>query len=144
MSFPLYCFGTGIAGLHRTPHQPLSDRPSDPLAARAHQQRHQRGVSQVCGCHVPDTLGSTSAREGGKIDLPLSTNLSFHSAANRKESEVVLTGVVTDVLAKTGLQPADIDILIINCSIFTPTPSLCAMVSNKFKAHLAQLTSVGL
>ena len=45
---------------------------------------------------------------------------------------MVLTGCVQDVLDKTGIKPQEIDILIINCSIFTPTPSLCAMVSNKF------------
>merc|ERR1712159_52913 len=51
----------------------------------------------------------------------------------RKESEIVLTGVVSDVLAKTKINPKEIDILIVNCSIFSPTPSLCAMVANKFK-----------
>ena len=64
-------------------------------------------------------------------------NLSFiknHGVFCRKESEVVLSAVVEDVLAKTNLSAQDIDILIINCSIFSPTPSLCAMVSNKFKA----------
>jgi len=51
----------------------------------------------------------------------------------RKESEIILTAVVEDVLKKTGLAPKDIDILIVNCSIFCPTPSMCAMIANKFK-----------
>merc|ERR1712048_319035 len=34
---------------------------------------------------------------------------------------------------KTGVAPTDIDFLIVNCSLFSPTPSLCAMISHKFK-----------
>jgi len=36
-------------------------------------------------------------------------------------------------LEKTGLAPKDIDFLIVNCSLFSPTPSLCAMIAHKFK-----------
>ena len=32
-----------------------------------------------------------------------------------------------------GLQPRDIDILVVNCSLFCPTPSLSAMLVNHFK-----------
>src|SRR5690242_6572586 len=32
-------------------------------------------------------------------------------------------------MRKTGLKPTDIDILIVNCSLFNPTPSLSAMVT---------------
>jgi 3-ketoacyl-CoA synthase len=56
------------------------------------------------------------------------------SLANaRKEAETVLFTIVEDVLGKTGLKPRDIDILIVNCSIFCPTPSMCAMIANHFK-----------
>merc|ERR1712014_399920 len=33
----------------------------------------------------------------------------------------------------TGVTAKDIDFLIVNCSLFSPTPSLCAMISHKFK-----------
>jgi len=33
----------------------------------------------------------------------------------------------------TGIKPEQIDILITNCSIFCPTPSLASMLINKFK-----------
>ena len=46
----------------------------------------------------------------------------------REEAEAVIYGAVQDVLDKTGVKAKDIDILIINCSLFSPTPSLCAMV----------------
>jgi len=51
----------------------------------------------------------------------------------RKESEVVMFTLVEDLLKKTGLRPKDIDILIVNCSLFNPTPSMTAMIVNKFK-----------
>ncbi|KAK4346800.1 hypothetical protein RND71_033139 [Anisodus tanguticus] len=49
----------------------------------------------------------------------------------RNEAEVVIFYVIDDLMKKTGLKPKDIDILIVNCSLFSPTPSLSAMVVNK-------------
>ena len=40
---------------------------------------------------------------------------------------------MADVLRKTGVKPEQVDILITNCSIFCPTPSLASMLINKFK-----------
>lgn len=37
-----------------------------------------------------------------------------------------------DLEVLVGLKPKDIDILVVNCSLFNPTPSLSAMVSFKF------------
>ncbi len=39
---------------------------------------------------------------------------------------------VKDLFKKTGVRPSEIDILVINCSLFSPTPSLCAVVINEF------------
>ncbi|TQE07488.1 hypothetical protein C1H46_006808 [Malus baccata] len=38
-----------------------------------------------------------------------------------------------ELVKKTGLKPKDIDILIVNCSLFSPTPSLSVMVINEYK-----------
>jgi FAE1/Type III polyketide synthase-like protein len=35
---------------------------------------------------------------------------------------------VRNALKKTGTDPRSIDILVVNCSLFSPTPSLCSMV----------------
>lgn len=51
----------------------------------------------------------------------------------REEAEAVIYGAVQDVLDKTGVSPKEIDVLIINCSLFSPTPSLCAMVIHHFQ-----------
>jgi len=51
----------------------------------------------------------------------------------REEFEVVCFTAIDDLLKKTGVKPKEIGILVINCSLFNPTPSLCAMVINHFK-----------
>lgn len=51
----------------------------------------------------------------------------------REEAELVIFSAVDDLFAKTGLRSKDIDILIVNCSLFSPTPSLSAMIVNKYK-----------
>lgn len=50
----------------------------------------------------------------------------------REEARAVIFGTLDELLRKTGLQPKEIDFLIINCSLFAPTPSLCAMVANAY------------
>ncbi|XP_042515928.1 3-ketoacyl-CoA synthase 11-like [Macadamia integrifolia] len=51
----------------------------------------------------------------------------------RKEAEAVMFGALDQLLEKTKLKPKDIGILIVNCSLFNPTPSLSAMVINHYK-----------
>ncbi len=52
--------------------------------------------------------------------------------AAREESEIVIFDCVRQVLESTNTKPKDVDILVINCSLFSPTPSLCSMVINEF------------
>lgn len=53
--------------------------------------------------------------------------------ASREEAQLVIFTALDDLFARTGIRPKDIDILIVNCSLFCPTPSLSAMVINKYK-----------
>ncbi|GJP38326.1 hypothetical protein CLOM_g22779 [Closterium sp. NIES-68] len=56
------------------------------------------------------------------------------SIANaRLEAEMVMFGALDELFAKTGVKPQDISILIVNCTVFCPTPSLSAMVVNHYK-----------
>jgi 3-ketoacyl-CoA synthase len=52
--------------------------------------------------------------------------------ASRKEAETVIFDVVEQALKKANVHPKEIDFLVINCSLFSPTPSLCAMVVSRF------------
>ncbi|KAE9466640.1 hypothetical protein C3L33_01400, partial [Rhododendron williamsianum] len=54
-------------------------------------------------------------------------------ASARGEAEVVIFSALDSLFQKTNLKPKDIDILIVNCSLFSPTPSLSAMIINKYR-----------
>ncbi|KAI9123138.1 hypothetical protein K1719_006027 [Acacia pycnantha] len=54
-------------------------------------------------------------------------------AEARKEAEEVMFGAIDDLLEKTGVRAKDIGILVVNCSLFNPTPSLSAMIVNHYK-----------
>ncbi|CAA2959366.1 3-ketoacyl- synthase 20-like [Olea europaea subsp. europaea] len=54
-------------------------------------------------------------------------------AEARREAEMVMFGAIDDLLAKTGVKARDIGILVVNCSLFNPTPSLSAMIVNHYK-----------
>ncbi|TYH95829.1 hypothetical protein ES332_A12G134800v1 [Gossypium tomentosum] len=51
----------------------------------------------------------------------------------RAEAETVMFGAVDELFAKTGVDPKEIGILIVNCSLFNPTPSLSSMIVNHYK-----------
>ncbi|VAH99316.1 unnamed protein product [Triticum turgidum subsp. durum] len=50
----------------------------------------------------------------------------------RAEFELVVFSTIDDLLAKTGVSPDAIDALVLNCSLFCPTPSLVDIIVNKY------------
>ncbi|MED6179678.1 Protein Nef [Stylosanthes scabra] len=52
--------------------------------------------------------------------------------AARQEAEQVMFGALDNLFANTAINPKQIGILIVNCSL-VPTPSLSAMILNKYK-----------
>ncbi len=52
---------------------------------------------------------------------------------SRREAEIIIFDIVESAMKKANVTPEDIDVLVINCSLFSPTPSLCASVISKFK-----------
>ncbi|CAD7962496.1 unnamed protein product [Amoebophrya sp. A25] len=54
-------------------------------------------------------------------------------SAARGEAEVIVFPTVERLLKRTGVKPKEIDYLIVNCSLFCPTPSICAMIANHFE-----------
>nr|QYJ54449.1 3-ketoacyl-CoA synthase-like protein [Delphinium elatum] len=58
-------------------------------------------------------------------------NLCMNEA--RAEAEAVMFGALDSMFEKTGVNPRDVGILIVNCSLFNPTPSLSSMIVNHYK-----------
>ncbi|XP_071935438.1 3-ketoacyl-CoA synthase 4-like [Coffea arabica] len=50
----------------------------------------------------------------------------------REEAEQVMFGALDNLFKSTNVKPKDIGILVVNCSLFNPTPSLSAMIVNKY------------
>ncbi|KAM0031440.1 putative very-long-chain 3-oxoacyl-CoA synthase [Helianthus debilis subsp. tardiflorus] len=54
-------------------------------------------------------------------------------AAARQEAEDVMFGALENLFKVTRISGKDVGILVVNCSLFNPTPSLCSMIVNKYK-----------
>jgi 3-ketoacyl-CoA synthase len=74
-------------------------------------------------------VGKTAFPAGISLKMPPSTTLSDAM----EEARLVMFTCVENVLKATGLRAKDIDVLVVNCSLFCPTPSLSAMIVNQFK-----------
>ena len=72
----------------------------------------------------------------GARDFP--PKLPFECA--REEAEIVLCGAVDDLMAKTGVEAAQIGVVVVNISTFNPVPSLSAMIVNRYKLREDVLT----
>ncbi|CAN1150502.1 3-ketoacyl-CoA synthase 10 [Linum perenne] len=51
----------------------------------------------------------------------------------RAEASMVMFGALDELFEKTGIRPKDVGVLVVNCSIFNPTPSLSAMIINHYR-----------
>ncbi|KFK30085.1 hypothetical protein AALP_AA7G214500 [Arabis alpina] len=54
-------------------------------------------------------------------------------AAAREEAEQVIFGALDNLFENTKINVREIGVLVVNCSLFNPTPSLSAMIVNKYK-----------
>ncbi|KAL3515165.1 hypothetical protein ACH5RR_022067 [Cinchona calisaya] len=54
-------------------------------------------------------------------------------ATARDEAEQVMFGALDNLFKSTNVKRKDIGILVVNCSLFNPTPSLSAVIVNKYK-----------
>ncbi|MQL96102.1 hypothetical protein Taro_028766 [Colocasia esculenta] len=74
-------------------------------------------------------LGESSYVPGSLLSVPVDTSV----AEARKETKTVAVAVLDELFAKTGIKPRDVGILIVNCGMFCPTPSLSSMIVNHYK-----------
>lgn len=98
-------------------------------------------MTEKNGAFAEDTIHfqqriSTRSGVGDETYLPKGItskppNLCMEEA--RAEAEAVMFGALDSLFAKTAIKPEDIGILIVNCSLFNPTPSLSSMIINHYK-----------
>lgn len=74
-------------------------------------------------------MGPNTYVPEGLLEIP--PKLTLDEA--RKESSTVLFGAVDELLEKTGVKVKDIGILVVNCCLFNPTPSLSDIIVNHYK-----------
>ncbi|KAF9604628.1 hypothetical protein IFM89_008894 [Coptis chinensis] len=58
----------------------------------------------------------------------------------RKEAKTVLFGVIDELLTKTRVKASEIGILVVNSSLFTPTPSYVSMIINHYNFRVNVLS----
>ncbi|KAF7842704.1 3-ketoacyl-CoA synthase 7 [Senna tora] len=74
-------------------------------------------------------IGPEACMPDSVHEIPLKYDSLRHA---QSEIELVLFTIVQDLLTKHNVHPKNIDILISNCSLFCPTPSLTSIIINKF------------
>jgi len=96
------------------------------------------------GCYNEDSIsfmkrllersgtGQTTAWPPGIVQVLDGKPRESSNDASREEARTVIFDVVEKAMAKAKVKPSEIDVLVINCSLFSPTPSLCAMVISHF------------
>lgn len=85
-------------------------------------------------------LGDETGLSDGVLAMRAGTQTGTTLADALSETEMVLYDVVEQLLAKTGMDAQSIDVVITSCSCFAPTPSMAAMIVNKFKMRKDVLT----
>uniref|UniRef100_A0ACD5ZVC3 Uncharacterized protein n=1 Tax=Avena sativa TaxID=4498 RepID=A0ACD5ZVC3_AVESA len=67
--------------------------------------------------------------------------------AGREEAKLVVFSTIDSLFSKRSITPQAIDILVVNCSVFNPTPSFPDMIINKYKMrnniHSVHLSGMG-
>ncbi|KAJ0917740.1 putative very-long-chain 3-oxoacyl-CoA synthase [Helianthus annuus] len=66
----------------------------------------------------------------------MSTERTSTMKEGRAEASMVIFGALDELFEKTRIRPKDVGILVVNCSIFNPTPSLSAMIINHYKMRM--------
>ncbi|PIN04232.1 Very-long-chain 3-oxoacyl-CoA synthase [Handroanthus impetiginosus] len=95
---------------------------------------------EICGDHEREAIDfQTKMTKKSGIGCEACLPLSMHQIppdkslrSTQEETEAIIFTVVKDLLSKQRVNPKNIDIVVTNCSIFCPTPSIGAMIINRF------------
>ena len=83
---------------------------------------------------IERTLHRSGIREEASLPLAVRYIPPYSSLDDAcVEAELVIFSAIDDLQDKTGIAPSTIDILVVNCSVFLPVPSLGDMILNPYK-----------
>ncbi|KAK6120058.1 hypothetical protein DH2020_046188 [Rehmannia glutinosa] len=113
---------------YKPPDSQKSSRESAVNRARQH------GYSEDILNFMAKLLQKTGVGDSSYVSesiLSVPPNLTIEAA--REESEKVIFGAMDTLLAKTKVQPSEINILIVNCTVFNVLPSLSSVIVNHYR-----------
>jgi hypothetical protein len=111
------------------------------MLLRRRARRPGRSCRWGCSAVLPKGRPRGSARSPARLPtararLPpglMGHPFFFDMAHARLEFEVTCFGAIEQLLARTGVSPKQISGVVVNSSLFNPTPSLSAMIMNRFQ-----------
>ncbi|KAL7588634.1 hypothetical protein Lser_V15G37092 [Lactuca serriola] len=109
--------------MYRVPHATAYEHGRIILAS------HQKGVEFLVKVFERAGLGAETSLPHPLHYIPPNPTL----IGSREETELVIFSSMDSLFEQTGITPQDIDIVIVNCGLFNPTPSISSMVINKYK-----------
>ncbi|XP_020184542.2 3-ketoacyl-CoA synthase 5-like [Aegilops tauschii subsp. strangulata] len=89
----------------------------------------EHSVSFMTRMLESSAIGEETRLPAGDLYMPAQN--SFQEA--RAEAELVVFSAIDDLFAKTVVTADAIDILVVNCSVFAPVPSISDMIVNRYK-----------
>uniref|UniRef100_A0ACD5YLL2 Uncharacterized protein n=1 Tax=Avena sativa TaxID=4498 RepID=A0ACD5YLL2_AVESA len=91
---------------------------------------NERSVRFISRLLARSGLGEETCLPAAHNYIPAQEYCTLDNA--RSEFELVVFSAIDDLFAKTGVAPDAIRILVVNCSLFCPTPSLVDVIINKY------------
>ncbi|KAI4982458.1 hypothetical protein ZWY2020_022950 [Hordeum vulgare] len=111
--------------LHRAPFAAFLE------CARQSTTLNERSIHFMSRLLESSGLGEETCLPTSVHYIPWNKYLTLDAA--REEAELVVFSAIDELFSKTKVRPHTIDILVVNCSGFNPTPSFVDMVINKYK-----------
>ncbi|KAI3778963.1 hypothetical protein L2E82_08353 [Cichorium intybus] len=109
--------------MYRVPHATAYEHGRIILAS------HQKGVEFLVRVFERAGLGAETSLPHPLHYIPPNPTL----MGAREETELVIFSAMDSLFQETAVSPQDIDIVIVNCGLFNPNPSISSMVINKYK-----------
>uniref|UniRef100_A0ACD5WX52 Uncharacterized protein n=1 Tax=Avena sativa TaxID=4498 RepID=A0ACD5WX52_AVESA len=130
---PCTVYLTDYACFHSSFNRPLACIPMASFIEHNNESPsiNERSVRFISRLLARSGLGEETCLPAAHNYIPAQEYCTLDNA--RSEFELVVFSAIDDLFAKTGVAPDAISILVVNCSLFCPTPSLVDVIINRYK-----------